>query len=77
MPAYDFWISDTHSVRWHLPGEPPLGSVLDLGGNYGRVRVVEKRLDGGSDSAGTFTVEPARPNDGEPINDPLHPGQWA
>jgi hypothetical protein len=77
MPKIDFFISDKHSVRWTLPAEPPIGSVVDLGDTYRRVRIVEKIAGQPIETSdASYAVEPASPEDGEPINDPLRPGGW-
>jgi hypothetical protein len=71
MPKFDFWTSDTDSIRWHLPADPPIGSVVDFGDERGRSRVVRKSdLPPIDDADANYAVEPAGPEDGEPINDP-------
>jgi len=73
---YDFWITDTHAVQWHLDKPPAPGDIVDFGAGYldresGRYRVVELRLDipaHGVDAS--FQCQYAPDAEGRPINVP-------
>jgi hypothetical protein len=75
VPRYAFWITDHDSIIWPLPSPPKVGEVLDFGEPRGRWKVIGPKAVKVSIEAENFAVIQAVGEDGEPINDPLHPQQ--
>lgn len=72
MPRYAFHFDDHNSIIWHLPAPPSVGDVVDFGVPRGRWKVIGPKAVAASFEDGDFAIVEAMPEDGEPINDPLH-----
>jgi hypothetical protein len=77
MPRYAFWFDDDNSIVWTMPGPPSVGEVVSFGKPRGSWKVTGRRDRDATNVAANLGVTEATPEDGERINDPLHPDEWA
>jgi hypothetical protein len=77
MPRYGFWFNEHESIVWTMPRPPSVGDVVSFGDPRGTWKVTGRTDRDAMNVTANFAVAEATPDEGEPINDPLHHEEWA